>query len=294
MVDIQVPEGSTIDRWIESELSHMEGELRTEGKSEATIRKYIRDIKYYLRFVTELTGAAKNCCDWDVMQRFREHLPSEFEISSANSMIAGVNSYFRLSERYDQKLQSFRVQRETFRPDNRELTKDEYARLLRAARNQGNERLWLIMQTLGSTGIRISELPFITVEALELCRARVSLKGKTRNVILPEILCHRLSRYAERNGIKEVSIFITKSGRPVDRSNILHDMKRISVMAGVIPEKVFPHNFRHLFAVTYYETEKDIVHLADILGHSNVNTTRIYTAEGESTLAAVIDNLGLL
>lgn len=294
MAELRFPDNFEQNKWIESELSHLKRELRAEGKSEATIKKYIRDTKYYLEFVCMLTGKADNCGDWDVMQKYREHLAATFELSSSNSMMAGVNCYFRLSGRSDLKLQSFKVQRGVFRPDTLELTKEEYLRLLNTACETGNERLCLIMQTLASTGIRISELPFITPESLKLRRARVSLKGKTRNVILPATLCLRLSEYAERRNITSGSVFVTKAGRPVDRSNILHDMKRLCRKADVCPDKVFPHNFRHLFAVTYYNSEKDLGHLADILGHSNINTTRIYTAEGESTLAAAIENLGLL
>lgn len=282
------------DSWIESELSAMKGKLLAEGKSEATVSKYLRDTKYYLDFVSEIKGSACECCDWDVIKKYREHLAAKYELSSSNSMIAAVNCYFRISERPDLRIQSFKVQRELFRPDTIELTLEDYYRLLSAARSEGNERLNLIMQTIGSTGIRISELPFITVESLKLRRARVSLKGKSRNVILPGTLCRRLSLYAESRNIEDGSIFVTRTGRPLDRSNILHDMKRLSRRAGVDPRKVFPHNFRHLFAVTYYKAEKDLSHLADILGHSNINTTRIYTTEGESALASTIENLGLL
>lgn len=276
-----------------SELALMEGRLRAEGKSEATVSKYMRDVRYYLRYVAETTGSASNCLDWDVMMDYRKHLASKYELSSSNSMIAGVNCFLRLSGRGDQKLQSFRLQHEAFRSDELELTREEYLRLLEAARSDGNERLYLIMQTLGSTGIRISELPFITRESLELRKAKVSLKGKTRVVILPETLCRRLAQYAEERGIASGSVFVTRTGRPVDRSNVLHDMKRLSESADVGAEKIFPHNLRHLFAVTYYRSEKDVCRLADILGHSNINTTRIYTAEGESTVAAAIERLGL-
>ena len=150
------------------------------------------------------------------------------------------------------------------------------------------------MQTLCSTGIRISELPFITVEAVNRGRAVVRLKGKTRTVLLPELLWRMLQVYAERAGIREGSIFVTKSGRPVDRSNVLHEMKNLAEDAGVEKERIFPHNLRHLFAYTYYKTEKDIVHLADLLGHSSINTTRIYTMTSGREQAEQIGQLGLL
>lgn len=279
---------------IESELTLMKVSLEAEGKSDATIGKYIRDARHYLRYVTDVTGEADRCYDWDVMQQYRDHLAMNYALSSANSMIASVNCFFRLSGRGNLKIHSFRLQREAFRSDELELTKEEYHRLLSTARAEGNERLYLIMQTIGSTGIRISELPFITTETLKSGRAQVSLKGKTRIVILPGTLCRRLTQYSERAGITGGSVFVTRTGRPVDRSNVLHEMKRLSVKAGVGADKVFPHNLRHLFAVTYYRSEKDLMHLADILGHSNINTTRIYTAEGESSIAAAIEKLGLL
>lgn len=280
--------------YVESELVRMKGSLLAEGKSAATVNKYLRDVRCYFHYVAEETGSVSRCYDRDVMQRYRDRLAEKYELSSCNSMIAGINCYLRLSGRGDLKLRSFRLQREVFRSDELELTREEYHRLLGTARAQGNERLVLIMQTLGSTGMRISELPFITTEALRLGRARVSIKGKTRTVILPHTLCLRLAQYAERTGIASGSVFITRTGKPVDRSNVLHEMKRLSDEAGVEAGKIFPHNLRHLFAVTYYRSEKDLLRLADILGHSNINTTRIYTAEGEKAIAASIEKLGLL
>lgn len=295
MVDLQaVSEADLSKEWVTSEMMRMEGMMRAESKSEATIGKYLRDTRYYLKFVISETGSVSRFCDWDVILKYREHLTENFELSSSNSMIAGVNCFFRLLGRGDLKIKSFKVQQGVFRPDKIELTRDDYYRLLDRAQMEGNERLYLIMQTLASTGIRISELPFITVESVEHSRARVSLKGKTRTVLLPATLCYRLSKYVASRNITEGSVFVTNTGKPLDRSNILHEMKRLSARAGIDPRKVFPHNFRHLFAVTYYKAERDISHLADILGHSNINTTRIYTAEGESSLAAAIENLGLL
>jgi site-specific recombinase XerD len=272
----------------------MEGRLRAEGKSEATVNKYIRDVKKYFDFVVRATGSADKYCDWEILQRYREYLGKSYKLSSANSMIAGVNYFLIFSGKKDLKVKGFKTQRELVRPEELELTRDEYTRLLDEACIQENERLFLIMQTLGSTGMRVSELPYVTVESLRTKRAIVSLKGKTRRVILPTALCVKLSDYAERKDISSGSVFVTRSGRPVDRSNILHDMKRLSKKANVDPRKAFPHNLRHMFALTYYRAENDIFHLADILGHSDVNTTRIYTTVGESKIAAAIENLGLV
>ena len=195
---------------------------------------------------------------------------------------------------YDCIVRSVKVQKQAFRAEECELTKEEYYRLLHAAREKGNMRLYYIMQTICSTGIRVSELEFITVESLESGRARVHLKGKTRTVILTEKLCRELRGYAKERCVRSGSVFVTRSGRPVDRTNILHDMKALCVSAGVSREKVFPHNLRHLFACTYYQVEKDLSHLADLLGHSSINTTRIYTLVSSEKQARQIEFLGLV
>lgn len=275
----------------ESLLDGMRLQMLSEGKAEATVSKYLRDARIYLAF-SDLKGEEK-CLDRITAQEFRDHLSVRYKKSSVNSMIAGVNYLFTYCGRSDLKLQAYRIQRSAFRNDECELTLEEYRRLLRTASEEGLDRLFLIILTLGSTGIRISELPFITVESIGFGAADVSLKGKTRQVILPKELCCRLASYADSMGISSGSIFLTRSGRPVDRSNILHDMKKLSVKAGVDPRKVHPHNLRHLFAATYYDRYKDLVHLADILGHSNLNTTRIYTAIPRKELTKNIEELGL-
>ena len=187
-----------------------------------------------------------------------------------------------------------KIQREAFRNRERELNKSEYFRLLETAKKQENIRLYLLMQTLCATGIRVSELPFITVEAVRSGRAVVSLKGKTRTVLIPTTLRRELSRYVRDKDLKSGSIFVTKNGRPMDRSNILHEMKALCEEAGVDRKKVFPHNLRHLFACLFYQKEKDLSRLADLLGHSNVNTTRIYTCVSGDEQERQIDQLGLV
>ena len=191
-------------------------------------------------------------------------------------------------------VKTFKVQRTAFRAKECELSKKEYIRLLKAAEKKGNTCLCLIMQTICATGIRISELPFITVESLAVRRASVSSKGKTRTVILPVELCRKLEAYVEKRGVAAGSIFVTRNGKPLDRSNIYHGMKALCGDAGVEKSKVFPHNLRHLFALTYYEAERDICHLADLLGHANINTTRIYTIVSCEEQEQRIDGLGLL
>lgn len=250
-------------------IQQMKQSMRREEKSKATIGKYCRDVKSFIRYAGEKATLTK-----DLVMAYKSYLRENYEISSANSMLAALNYYLWLLGREDCIVKSFKGQKETFR--DRELSREEYQRLLEAAREKGDERLCLLMQTICATGIRIGELPFITVASLHSRRARVSLKGKTRTVILPLELCVKLKTYIKKLGITAGSIFVTRSGKPLDRNNILHAMKKLCQRAKVEESKVFPHNLRHLFAVTFYKLGRDICHLADLLGHSNINTTRIY------------------
>ena len=210
--------------------------------------------------------------------------------TSVNSIISSLNSFFTFIEKQELKIKSVRLQRQIFSIEQRDLTKQEYKRLIASA----DERLALLMQTICVTGIRVSELEFITVEAIEEERANVSCKGKIRTVILPEKLCKMLLKYTNQEGILSGCVFRSRNGNPLNRSNIWTDMKKLCNKVGIPREKVFPHNLRHLFAKTYYSTQRDIVRLADILGHSNVNTTRIYTMDLCETQRKSIESLGLL
>ena len=187
-----------------------------------------------------------------------------------------------------------KIQKQIFSTKDKELTKSEYQRLLEAAKSKNNERLYLLMQTICSTGIRVSELEFITVDAVSAGVANINCKAKHRQVFLPKALCKILSRYIREHKIKSGPVFVSRTGKPLDRSNIWSDMKKLCESAGVSKDKVFPHNLRHLFARTYYSLQKDIVRLADILGHSSVNTTRIYTMENGDIHKLQIERLGLL
>ncbi len=261
--------------------------FREDEKTKATEEKYLRDAKAFVTY-----GEGRELTK-ELVVEFKRYLEQRYKISSANSMLAAVNYFLRAIGCGEYVVKAFRVQHAAFRDKDRELTREEYLRLLAAARGKGDMRLYLIMQTICATGIRISELPFITVEALNTRRAQVSLKGKTRTVILPMALCRELQRYARKQRIHSGSIFITESGRPVDRSNVLHDMKKLSEAAQVPAEKVFPHNLRHLFAVTFYQAERDVCRLADLLGHSSINTTRIYTSVSCEEQEAQVNALGL-
>lgn len=241
-------------------------------KSDATVEKYMRDLKAFGEFLGE-----REICKAEVLQ-YKEKILSEYAPASVNSMLAALNSFFKFAGLQDCCVRRLKIQRSAFCDIGRELSKAEYLRLLNTANKEGDKRLCLAMQTLCSAGMRVSELRFVTVEAVKACSVNVNCKGKHRLVFLPKELCMRLLKYAEERKIKSGSIFITKSGKVWDRSNIWSCMKRICKAANVTAQKVFPHNLRHLFARAFYHLEKDVVKLADILGHSSINTTRIYTA----------------
>ena len=273
----------------EKQLAQFQQKLAEEEKSRRTIEKYGRDLRAFLRYLGE-TGRV----DKAAVIRYKESLLECYAVSSVNSMLAALNRFFKEQGWYDCVVKLVRVQREAFRSQEKELSREEYFRLVKAAEKRGKRRLSYLMQTLCATGIRISELPFITVEAAKRGSAVVRLKGKTRTVLLPAALCESLLGYAIQEGIRKGSIFVTRNGRPMDRSNVLHEMKKLGREAGVERSKIFPHNLRHLFACTYYEMEKDITHLADLLGHSSINTTRIYTMSSGRKQAEQIERLGLL
>lgn len=197
-------------------------------------------------------------------------------------------------EWYDLRVKNLKIQKQIFASTDKELTKAEYDRLLQAAKQKKNERLYLLMQTICSTGIRVSEVRYVTVEAVSRGVAEINCKGKRRQVFLPKQLCQILKQYIKEQKTKSGAVFVTKNGNPLDRSNIWSDMKKLCKAANVSEKKVFPHNLRHLFARTYYNLQKDIVRLADILGHSSVNTTRIYTMETGEIHRRQIQKLGLL
>lgn len=263
-------------------------DLVEEEKAQATIEKYIRDI---LAFVEWLSGRT---VEKQTVLEYKQKLIEKYAPASVNSVLSSLNRFFAFAEWFNCKVKSIKIQKQVFAKQERELTKAEYDRLLAAALHKDNKRLYLLMQTICSTGIRVSELKFITVEAVKAQKAIINLKGKTRSVFLPDMLCKMLLRYIKEEKIKSGSVFVSKNGRPLDRCNIYHDMKKLCESANVDRSKVFPHNLRHLFARTYYSIEKDISRLADILGHSSVNTTRIYTMETGEVHRKQIQKLGLL
>lgn len=280
---------STVEKRItKTKIEQFESILVEDERSTITIQKYLRDVKSFWRFIGD-EDVTK-----ETVIRYKQYLQEKYKPSSINSMLVAINRFFRAMGWFDCVVKLLKVQRQAFRSKERELTKEEYFRLLETANKKKNTRLYLLMQTLCATGIRVSELPFITVEAVKTGRASVCLKGKNRIVLIPANLCQELRRYAKEQGLKSGSIFVTKSGRAMDRSNILHEMKDLCLAAGVDRNKVFPHNLRHLFACVFYKEEKDISRLADLLGHSNINTTRIYTCVSGEEQERQIENLGLV
>ena len=251
-------------------INSFEKHLLENEKAGATIQKYMRDIRCFMDYAKEQS------LDKTLLLNYKAMLEQNYAVRSANSMLAALNAFFRFQGWHDLCVKQFKVQKEAYCSEERELTKAEYTALVRTAELKKNERLSLVVQTICGTGIRVSELQCITVEAVRRGEAIVSCKGKTRKIFIVKALQKKLLRYAIEQGMTTGTLFVTKSGKPLDRSNIWRQMKDLCEQAGVSPQKVFPHNLRHLFARTFYGIEKDIAKLADILGHSNINTTRIY------------------
>ena len=262
--------------------------LYEEEKSDNTIEKYMRDVSFFSKW---LRGRE---LDKSVVLTYKKELCEKYAPKSVNSMLSSINALFVFMGWHELKVKILKMQRQIFVDKEKELTKAEYERLLTAAKSKNNERLYYLMQTICSTGIRISELRYITCEAIKHGQAVINCKGKLRKVFLPKELCKMLREYIKRQNIKSGSVFITRNGKPLDRSAVWKMLKDLCESANVSKDKVFPHNFRYLFARTYYSLQKDIVRLADILGHSSIETTRIYTTETGEVHRRQIQRLGLL
>lgn len=276
-------------RKITNELIHsFKNYLIEEEKSENTIEKYVRDISFFMAWL----------CGQEVTKilalEYKKELCEKYAPASVNAAISSLNSFFAFMEWHDIRIKALKIQRQIFSSKDKELTKVEYERLLNAAKSKKNERLFYLMQTICSTGIRVSELRYITTSAVHSGQAVINCKGKMRIVILPKELCKMLKGYIRENKIENSSVFVSRNGKPLDRSHIWKLMKALCESAGVPKEKVFPHNLRHLFARRFYSIHKDVIRLADILGHSSVNTTRIYTMESGEMHRIQIQKLGLL
>lgn len=275
------------------DIERFEAYLIEAERSCGTIEKYTRDVRAFKIWLLE-SGEKEAHITKDAAMRWKKHLiQSGRAPATVNSMIASLNTFFKFKNRNDCCIRSIRQQKRFFRSKNRDLTKSEYEKLLRAAYRKGNEKLALIMETICATGIRVSEVKYITVDAARSGRAEIYLKGKQRVVLMPKKLCQKLKNFAGRNEITG-EIFVTRSGKSLDRRQIWSWMKKLCELAGIAKEKVFPHNLRHLFAKSFYEKFKDIVSLSDVLGHSSVETTRIYLVNTEDEHIKKIAHLGLV
>lgn len=269
-------------------LKNFETNMRADEKSTATIEKYLRDLRYFASYVN---GRAINKA---FTLEYKTTLAKDYALTSANSMLAALNTFLRFAGWQDCCVKQFKIQKKAFCSEKKELNKSEYLSLIRTAENKNNMRLSLLIQTICGTGMRVSEVEYITVDNVHKGEAIVSCKGKTRRIFIVSALRKKLIRYAKDHGITSGMIFVTKTGKAINRSNIWSEMKKLCKEAGVSPEKVFPHNLRHLFARTFYGIEKDIAKLADILGHSNINTTRIYIISTGAEHKRKMENMHLI
>ena len=289
---------------IGEEISAFRRHLTEEEKSENTVVKYLRDVRAWQEWCDRRAGLAVFAHENDRLARritkesviaYKKHLlESGYSKRSINSMLCSVNAFLAFSGRPDCKVKLLKIQREVFSDGRKELTKPEFDRLCAAALSYGNRRLYMLLQTLCGTGIRVSELQFVTVEAVRNGKAVVTLKGKTRTVFFVSELRKKLLVYAKGTGITSGQIFVTKTGKPMSRTNIWREMKNLCKKAKVDESKVFPHNLRHLFAKVFYAVKKDIAKLADVLGHASIETTRIYIAATGTEHRRIMENMHLI
>lgn len=311
-------------RLTEETIAGYQGYMAGEEYAPDTIKKYLRDIRAFAAWASgqeprplaggaghsfreaaagdskEAGGADGNAREGIAVDReaavgWKAHLVAEgYAPVSVNAMLSSLNSLFRFLGWEECRVRFLKIQRRTFRDQDRELSRTEYGRLLDTARQSGNIRLALLLETVCATGIRVSEVKYITVEALGRKRTDISLKGKVRTILIPGKLCKKLRDYARKQGITAGEIFITRNGKGMSRRQIWQEMKRLCEKADVSPSKVFPHNLRHLFAAIFYRATRDIVKLADVLGHSSINTTRIYLLSTGEEHVRQLDRMGLV
>ena len=271
-------------------VTQYQGWLTHREYSPATIRKYTRALT---RFFSD-TGAGKNPTR-EIVAAWRDSLTAKgYAPSTVNSLLAAVNDYQESIDNPAGKAKPLKRQRKIFADPGRELSRAEYFRLLNAARETGNKRSQLLLETICSTGIRVSELQFITVDAIRRRKASIRCKGKCREILLPAELCHRLTRWCQKNRIHTGPAFLSRVGKPINRATVWKLFKALCERAHVAWKKVFPHNLRHLFARTFYNIEKNISKLADLLGHSSIETTRIYIMESGAEHERLLNKMHLL
>lgn len=263
-------------------------ELFEQERAKKTIERYQHQLRAFAQW-TEGRTVTK-----ELTVRYKQWLMERYSPASVNVTLAALNSFFKFMGWQECRVRPVRVQRRHYAEPSRELSREEYYRLLKIARQKGNMRLFHLLETICSTGIRVSELRFITVQAVKRGRADICNKGKYRTILLPRKLCEKLLEYCRERGIWQGSVFVTRSGRPIDRTNVWAMMKALCTQAHVDAKKVFPHNLRNLFARCFYQKQRDLEHLATLLGHSSINTTRIYTRTSGEEHLRQIERLGLL
>lgn len=270
-------------------IKHYEVHLRAEERSDGTVEKYLRDVRAFARFLDGRPVTKELAALWK-----QDLLDQGYAPVTINSMLAALNGLFRFLGWETYRVKFLKIQRRLFREETRELRRQEYDRLISTAREQGLQRLALLMETICATGIRVSEVRYITLEVARRGRAEIALKGKIRVILLPSRLCRKLQKYAKQQKIASGEIFLTKSGHSLSRKQVWAEMKGLCEKAGVEPSKVFPHNLRHLFARVFYKVCQDIAKLADVLGHSSIETTRIYLISTGAEHARTMDMLRLV
>ena len=263
-------------------------ELFEQERAKKTIERYQHQLRAFAQW-TEGRTVTK-----ELTVRYKQWLMERYSPASVNVTLAALNGFFKFMGWQECRVRPVRVQRRHYAEPSRELSREEYYRLLKIARQKGNMRLFHLLETICSTGIRVSELRFITVQAVKRGRADICNKEKYRTILLPRKLCEKLLEYCRERGIWQGSVFVTRSGRPIDRTNVWAMMKALCTQAHVDAKKVFPHNLRNLFARCFYQKQRDLEHLATLLGHSSINTTRIYTRTSGEEHLRQIERLGLL
>ena len=263
--------------------------LRAQERSEGTIENYVRAVRAFVAWLDGRGAAAETAAAWK-----RELVRQGYAPGTVNNKLAALNQFFRQQGWTECCVKPLRLQKRLFRSADRELNREEYGRLLSAAHHLGRERLCLLMEAICATGIRVSEVKYLTVEALRRGRAEIALKGKIRTILIPGKLCRKLLQYARAQKTASGEIFLTRSGRGISRKQIWAEMKAVCRAAGVAESKVFPHNLRHLFARVFYRACRDVARLADVLGHSSIETTRIYLISTGAEHERQLSRLGLI
>ncbi len=277
--------------WLNAEvLEDFEAALRREERAEGTIEKYVRDVTGFAKWLAEngMELSQEAGAAWKTAL-----LKEGYQPTTVNSMVCAVNTFFRLTGLTHLHIKNLRLQRKLFQEEERTLSQEEFRRLFRTAERDGNERMVMMLETIATTGIRISELSYITAEAVKTGRTTIRLKGKVRVILLPARLCSRLKTYMKKNGIESGSVFCTKNGKAISRKQVWAEMKTLARRAGVEESKVFPHNLRHLFARCFYKENRDLAGLASLLGHSSIETTRIYLLTTEANQQRQLDRIRL-